>query len=281
MRFINVLPKFSNNWSIICVAFVTSMVYLWTLQRNIVGICEYDYCADIGEFQIALPLWGTVHHTGYPLYMLLGSPFVNLLALFGVAPTTGASLYSFIWQLGAVLLLVWLVRRLSRSNVVAVGIGAAFAFIEPIWMHAVIAEVYSLSMFFGVVILYLAFRLKRNWSDSLGWALALVCGLAIFHHRLLIFLILGTAIYLLPTAWRTPRFWRWSGIAILCAAAGFLPYLDIPLRMWMGSAWTYSQENTWAAFWHVFNAAEESQRQLRVVDSLAALREAVLEVGQT
>lgn len=268
--------------SLIAIGWVVGAIYLLTLQRAIVGICSFDYCADIGEFQVALPLWGTVHHTGYPLYMILGSPFVSLLALLQIPPSTGASLYSFVWQFGAILTLVWLVRQLTGSHVVAGGIGLVFALIEPIWMHGVIAEVYSMSMLFSMLILIMALDLRREWSDSRGWLLAFVCGLGVFHHRMLIFWIFWMGILLLPVAWQASRgFWRWLAWAVPCAAAGFLPYLDIPLRMWLGSVWTYSQENTWEEFWHVFNAQEEAQRQLQMIDTASSFWAAAQDVWQT
>lgn len=277
----DIWKRLSANWSLLCVALVVGVVYLWTLQREIVGICSFDYCADIGEFQVALPLWGTVHHTGYPLYMMIGSPFVVLLDFLGIPPAMGASLYSFVWQLAAVVFVVWLARRFTGNDLAAVGVGLVFALIEPIWMHGVIAEVYSLSMLFSALILYLAFDLEKNWSNKRGWFLAFVCGLAVFHHRLLIFLIFWVGIYLLPTAWRAGSFWRWLAIAVPWAALGFLPYLDIPLRMWLGSVWTYSQENTWEEFWHVFNAQEEAERQLQMIDSPVSFLAAAQDVFQT
>ena len=263
--------KWARAWPIVVALAVIGGVYLLTLQRTVVGICAVDYCADIGEFQVALPLWGTVHHTGYPLYMLLGSPFVILLRWLGVEPAAGASLFSFVWQILALAGLMGLIHRLTDNPWLAAAIGLAVAAVEPIWVHGVIAEVYSLSLAFAVVILYLAVDLKADWSDRRGWLLAFVSGLGVAHHRLLIFLILGVAVYLLPTALRSRSFGRWLGIGVLAAAAGFLPYADILLRMQLGSPWTYQQANTWQEFVRVFAAQEEAQGQLRMDLSAPAL----------
>ena len=59
---------------------VAAALYGATLMSVVSG-CTSEYCADVGEFQVALATWGTVHYTGYPLYMLLGSPFVAQVSL--------------------------------------------------------------------------------------------------------------------------------------------------------------------------------------------------------
>lgn len=70
---------------------ISALLYLSTLMSNIAG-CFHQYCNDVGEFQIALATWGTVHHTGYPLYMLLGSPFVSALRWLNVSPAAASSI---------------------------------------------------------------------------------------------------------------------------------------------------------------------------------------------
>lgn len=237
-------------------AAAAACLYASTLMSAISG-CAHEYCADVGEFQVALPLWGTVHYTGYPLYMLLGSPFVTVLHVFGISPALGASIYSLVWETLAVAGLVILLRRFFNASIwLAGGIGLLFAVIEPIWVHGVLAEVYSLSMVLSVAILYLAIALRRNWSDKRGWLLAFLCGAGIAHHRLLGLHVIPVGMYLLPILPRSRSVYRWLVVAALCFAAGFLPYLDIPLRIELGSTWNYDQANTWQGFWRIFWGTE-------------------------
>src|SRR5438477_12600101 len=51
---------------------------------------------DSGEFQLAIPLLGIVHPTGYPLYLLLGKlftllPFATIAARVNLFSAAGAS----------------------------------------------------------------------------------------------------------------------------------------------------------------------------------------------
>jgi hypothetical protein len=252
--------RYSKPITVIVVASIATLVYSLTLMTTISG-CTHEYCADVGEFQIALPLWGTVHYTGYPLYMLLGSPFVSILRAIGVPPAAGASIYSLVWGVLAVIGIVIWVNRWGANSWLAGGIGLVFATLAPIWIHATIAEVYSLSLAISVALLIVSFELRDTWSDKLGWLLALLGGIGVGHHRLLALLLLPIGLYLLPAALRSKSVLRWGLIAGLCFIAGFLPYLDIPVRIWLGSTWNYDQANTWPGFLRIFYGTEVARLQ--------------------
>lgn len=247
-------------------------LYLSTLMWTITG-CSAEYCADAGEFQVALPLWGTVHHTGYPLYMLLGSPFVAGLRLVGIAPASAASLFSLVWESAAVAGVAVLIEKLTNHAGLALVCAALFGVFEPIWVYGSLAKVYSLGMVITVVILALTIRLRRGWSDRIGWLLAFVAGLGVAHHRLVAVMLPAVGLYLLPNAWRSGRFGRWLAVSFICFLAGFLPYLDMPLRVWRGSTWNYGQAGTWNGFWYIFwgqEVAGQEQPLVRLPDLVAA-----------
>ncbi len=254
--------------ALLTVSLIVTVLYVSTLMTGISG-CSHEYCIDVGEFQVALALWGTVHYTGYPLYMLLGSPFVTGLRLLGIPPATGASLYSTVWAVLSVSILVLLIHRISKNVWVAGALGLLFATLEPIWVHGVIAEVYSLGAFLSLVMLYLALDLRERWSDKKGWLLALVGGMGVAHHRLLAVVLLPIGIFLLPTALRAWRGRRpisvigWLMAAFLGFVAGFLPYLDIPLRIRLGTLWFYNRADTWDGFRQIFWAREVSGSSMR------------------
>jgi len=279
MPFPNVTPKTVTIGLTVSVGMFVAGLYASTLMMTING-CGHEYCIDVGEFQIALALWGTVHYTGYPLYMLLGSPFVALLRIASIPPAMGASLYSLVWETAAVAGLVILLRRWSQNVLLVGGVSLLFAVIEPVWVHGVLAEVYSLSMALTIAILYLTFELHERWSDQRGWVLALLGGLGVAHHRLLALLLIPVGLFLLPKAWRAKSFPRWLLLAGLCFGAGFLPYLDIPLRIALGSTWNYDQANLWQGFWRIFRGTEVAGLQQPQV-TLSALLVAAQDIKQT
>src|SRR5512136_3213218 len=92
---------FNFQFSIGAAALATvAAVYLLTFQTDICSNPS-EYVIDSGEYQIALALWGTVHHTGAPTYSLVGAAFVWLLRLAGVPPAAGAALFSVASALAA------------------------------------------------------------------------------------------------------------------------------------------------------------------------------------
>lgn len=260
---------------------IVAVAYAGTLMLTVNG-SDSDFTADTGEFQVALPLWGTVHMTGYPLYMLLGSPFVLGLRAVGVPPAAGASVYSAVWALLAVYGVARLLYSFAPNSGLALVGATAFGLTQSMWMHASIAEVYSMSIALLVAILALTLRLLHGWDDRLGWLLALVGGLGVAHHRIIGVALVAVGLALLP-AWlrsgKPGRVVRWFLISIVCFALGFLPYLDMPLRVWLGSTWNYGQPATWDGFWFIFWGTEVKDWQKPVFDlaiNLANLRDIIL-----
>ncbi|MBI5715751.1 MAG: DUF2723 domain-containing protein, partial [Chloroflexi bacterium] len=138
------IPK--RFWILLGVAVVSALAYSSTIMFSFNG-GDSPYTDDTGEFQLALALSGTAHPTGYPLYLFLGSPFVNLLRLFGVPPALGASLFSMMWTLIAVVGVAMIVWRLTQRHedtksqslfIVhsSLFIALVFALTRSIWIHA-------------------------------------------------------------------------------------------------------------------------------------------------
>ncbi len=246
----------SRPWLPLALALAVSTALFASTRMVTISGCPGEYCVDSGEFQVALALGGTVHHTGYPLYMLIGTPFVRALSWVGVAPAEGAVWYSLVWALCAVAATWWAARVVLEDGWLAVLPALILATLPVVWLHAAIPEVYSLHFFFSAAIVALTLRLKREWSPRLGWALAALAGFGIAHHRLAVPTSLTAAALLLPEWWRTPQRWRWLAIASLIALLGFAPYVDVPLRAYSGARWIYGDPRTWDGFWYIFSGQE-------------------------
>jgi len=269
-------PHLKQPWHYVAVgAIVIALVYSSTLMLTVSG-GDSDFVVDSGEFQVALAEWGTAHYTGYPLYMLLGSPFVSLLRLIGIPPAAGASIYSLLWAVIAVGGAIVIASRLTGQFWLALGCAVVFGLSQSMWIHASIPEVYSLSMAILVVILAITFSLlnAETWDDQPGWWLALAGGLGVAHHRLIAVALPVIGLVLLPKLVRNSN-WRfvarWLLIAVACFALGFLPYLDMPLRAWRGATWMYGQPGTWGGFWYIFFGTEVKDWQKPVFEAGAIL----------
>ena len=227
-------------WHVIAMA-IAALMFLSTVQTTING-SQDPYATDVGEIQNALPRWGTIHWTGYPLYTFLGSAFVTLLRWVGIAPAAGASLFSALWGIIAVGLLSALLQELDVPGPLAM-LGALIAAgSTSVWMDASLAEVHTLTTAFTVATLLFALRLGRSGSrrDLIFLALAFSQGVA--HQRAVLFLAPAVAVLVLHQ-WRS----IWRGLIPAAAVSLLAPltYLYLPWRVSQGASWTFGTPGTW------------------------------------
>ncbi|MBN1200499.1 MAG: DUF2723 domain-containing protein [Anaerolineae bacterium] len=236
------------------------LVYATTLQTQINGSSN-EYMIDVGEIQVALNVWGTIHHTGYPLFAILGNLFTLPFRTLGIEPAAAASLYATAWgvvALGGTGLLVWrLTGRVMPGILSAVVLGLA----RSIWIHNVIAEVYSMGLAITVLMLVVvlwpvpwtgAWRVERR----IMW-LALLGGIGVSHHRAVAFIAPGLLLALWPHLKNDRINWRHLiPLSIGLALVGFLPYIYLPLRDWQGGEWVYGEPGTLRGLWIEFSGKE-------------------------
>jgi len=221
------------------------VLFVSTLQVDINGI-THPYTTDVGEIQNALPRWGTLHFTGYPLYTALGSAFVTLLRPFGIAPAAGASLYSALWGAISIGLLVAIALTFEVPALLAGMTALLFALSTSMWVDSSIAELHTMTMALSLAALLAAIRFgRRGEKRDLYW-LAFLCGQGIAHQRSFAFLGLGLLLLVMPQ-WRA--IWKGLPVAIGLAFLGPLTYLYLPLRAWLGAEWLFSSPGTWDGFW--------------------------------
>lgn len=238
------------------------LIYRPTLLTQISGGRDADgkispYMDDVGEIQVALNIWGTIHMTGYPLYAILGNLTVGVLRGVGVDAATAPALYAMLWGLLALVIFYALLLKLTDEPLVAAGCTLLLGLARSIWIHNVIAEVYSMSLAFTALLLALAL-----WPGAIPvrrrvWLLALVGGLGVAHHRLIALLAPGLLLAVWPELRRDgQRSLVTIGVALLIGLLGFLPYAYLPARALAGADWVYGDPSTLAGLWHEFTGAE-------------------------
>ena len=244
---------FSNRWLWIFVAVaVVSLLYLSTFQIDISGSWS-PYATDVGEIQNALPRWGLIHHSGYPQYTALGSLFVTLLRPLGIAPAAGASLFSVLWGLVTVALLVILAMDLDVPGPFAALGALAAAVSTSIWIDASLAEVHTMTLAISVATILFALRFGRSGKRSdLLW-LTFVFSQGVFHQRSVALLAPAVLVLIWPHVWDIFRMgWRTLLLLVGVALLAPLTYLYLPLRVWTGADWVFGSPGTWEGFWTLF-----------------------------
>ncbi|MCB9099606.1 MAG: DUF2723 domain-containing protein [Anaerolineales bacterium] len=237
-------------------------LYILTLAPGVVG-------GDAGEHQIAVPLLGIPHTTGYPLYILVGKlwtlllPFgsmawrVNLFSALGGALAAGV----------ASLIVYWLSQEILPTAVWAGAVvaGLALAFGLTFWQWSVIAGVRSFNIFFFALLTLQAITLAQYYKSNrlasadriLSW-LAFTVGLSLAHHR--------TTLLYLPSlvawiAWHDPALMRQPRRLfrlILLTLAPLTLYLFIYLRGVNYPPYTHEQITDFQSFWFLIGSGDST-----------------------
>jgi len=197
-------------------------VYLRTLAPTVMWY-------DMGEFATASYVLGVAHNTGYPLLLLLGKLF-TFLPVGDVAYRVNlmSAVFGALTVLCTYLLVFDLTGRRSPAAVAAL----ALAFSSTLWSNATWATSYDLNAFLTAWLLLLAVRWLRQSKTGYLRAAALILGLGLGNHRLILVVAPALA-YLLWAAHRRGTLtvgWRGFGQMAALFALGFAVNLYLPLR---------------------------------------------------
>ncbi len=239
-------PQSRTLWPAVA-GIVTLVLFLSTFQVTING-SGHPYATDVGEIQNALPRWGLIHRSGYPVYTAVGSLFVTALRLVGIQPAASASLFSSLWGVVFVALLVVLVQELGVSGPAAALGALSVALSTGVWVDASLAEVHTLTLVFTVATLLFALRFGRTGERRDLLLLTLFFTQGVSHQRSVILLAPAVAVL----AWRRWRvFLRNLAPVLAISSLALLVYLYMPFRVWTGATWVFGSPGTWKGFWEM------------------------------
>ncbi|NLS77023.1 MAG: DUF2723 domain-containing protein [Chloroflexi bacterium] len=213
-------------WGAEVAAFAGSLtVYVYTLAPGLLP-------ADSGEFQLVARLLGIAHPPGYPLYTMLGKLF-TLLPLGDAAYRV--NLLSAVAMALTLALLCRLVRRLTGSAWIGLGVALALGASPTIWAQATTANIRSLTALFTVAQMYYLheYGSTKSRRDLVRFALAF--GLGVGHHGSLGLLALPYGVYLLAIDRKLLYRWRHWAASLGAFALSLLALLYLPIRSLMGA----------------------------------------------
>lgn len=158
--------------------FAALALYLRTMPPTVLG-------GDSGEYQHMAYYLGVPHSTGYPLYILLAKLF-TFLPFGDVAYRV--NLFSVVGSALTVPLVYAVALRVIRARVPAIFAAGMLAVAPALWGAAVDAEVYALHLLLGVLAILFALRWHQDGRTLDFYALALVFGLGLTNHRVIVFI---------------------------------------------------------------------------------------------
>ncbi len=205
-------------------------VYCWTMA----GVWALDtiYAIDSAEMVIAAHTLGIDHPPGHPLYLILAHLF-SLLPF--ALPDGGVIFTSAVFGALAACFLTLAVYERTGGFAAALGAGWTVAFGFVFWIHATIAEVYTLQLTFLGLFLYLSARWLRTRENRILVLLIFSLGLGATTNILLISLLAPAAFYLTARSGAFVKEGRWQKRRILTTLlwgiVGLTPFLYIPIRL--------------------------------------------------
>ena len=253
----------------LCVVLVILLLADVPLVQRVPNGADHYFMIDVGETQIVLNTWGTLHATGYPHYVVLGNVLTIPLRFIGLTPAVAAAVVSLLWGLTAAVLLFLLAVYLTDAPWLAAGTVVAYGLTRTVWIHNVIPEIYT----FGLVLLA-ALLLTALWPgrETLRrvYILALLGGIGVAHHRAIAMVAPALLYAVWPILTREPRKLPITLLKLLgLGVSGFIPYLYLFARAWAGADWVYGEPGTLAGLWAQF-AGTEASRFIGLPGSFAA-----------
>ncbi len=159
------------------------LLYVSTMAPSVVP-------GDSAEFQFVPYILGIAHPPGYALYILLGKLF-TLLPLGSVAYRM--NLFTALCGALTVSLTYLIILQLSpkkpsslAAQVPAILGAAAFAVSANLWQHATFTNAHTLTATLAALALFLLLAWDKSGDDRWLYAFALICGLSMTHHPLIL-----------------------------------------------------------------------------------------------
>jgi hypothetical protein len=218
---------------------VALLAYVFTLYPDVTG-------GDAGELITRVVSGGVIHPPGFPLYALLSGLFTHL----PVATIAWRfNLFSAGCDAMAASLLTAAVSRWTGRVGAGVAAAALFAFSPVVWLHAISAEVFALNNLLVALLLLLAvlYAEHKDWRFALAGAL--VSGLGLANHQMIVFVVGPLALWSLVVGWS--ELIRPKRLAMVAGAfgLGLTPYLYLPFAPGRNGMLSWGEPDSWSGFW--------------------------------
>jgi tetratricopeptide (TPR) repeat protein len=234
------------------------LIFVLTLGIYLFTLCPTIYWEDSAAFSAVHVLLGIPHSPGFPIYVLLG----RLFLLFPIANSALLSnLMSAFWGSLSLVVLFLLISSLKRNDedkliphnlifLLSSIIGVLFlAFTSSFWLQAVRAEVYSLNLFFTIILIFLSIKWAEDDSSLDSFKVfvlfSFVFGLSLANHPLLI-VTLAPAFLLYFLMTDGQRFLTPTRLmmGMLFFLLGTSVYLYLPIRAGLSPAVNWGNPHT-------------------------------------
>jgi len=235
----------------------SAAVFVISFVVYVLTLCPTFYWEDSAAFCAVHSVLGISHSPGFPIYVLLGR-LATMVPLAGAA--FNSNLMSALWGSLALALLYLLIARilaltgLNRPlSVFAGAVSTLFlAFTSSFWLQTVRAEVYTLNLFFTLLLMFLAVRWWRSGENEFGlrilFLFSFVLGMSLCNHPLLVTaLVPAFLFFFFTTDFKSLLSARKLILLAAFVLLGLSVYLYIPIRSSLGPSINWGRPDSWSA----------------------------------
>ena len=210
------LAKFYLPIFLFCLTF---FIYVHNLSRGVYG-------GDTGDLISAAVVLGIPHPPGYPFYTLLGF-FLTRINL--ISPAFMVGLISVFSSAFSVLLFYLISLKLTKNMLASFIASLILSFNFLFWFYAEIAEVFSLNVFFTLILIYFALLFSENKKIKYLYILGFLTGLSLTNHQTIIFIFPTVLIIIFKALFPSFKKPKMLIFSLLFFVLGFSVYLYVPI----------------------------------------------------
>jgi len=229
---------------------------------------------DVAEWQAAGYTLGIAHSPGSPAYTIVSYIFAQIPLGLPAARVTYVSVA--VGATGVVATYVF-VLLLFDHLVPALVSAATLAVAGMWWAHASVANPYNAVPAIMAILLVMLLLWSRSGNVRYLWGGALVAGVGLAYHPILMFFLpvtLAGILWLGP--WRSLLKLKPSLFIVLIFMAGLSTYLYLPIRSAVGAPILYQKIDSFSSFMNFVSAAQARQSRLPQWDEVKSILSLVL-----
>lgn len=226
-------------------ALASFILYLSTLAPTVLSRIAEEGLYDAGLFQVRAYMLSITHPTGYPTYLLLAKLF-TYLPVGDVAYRV--NLASAVFGAAAVFVLFVVCKQLTGRVWPSAAAAALFGVSQAFWSQAVVAEVYTLNVFFVLVAISVLLHWRTTRRDRYLLLWAFLVGLSMTNHMTSGLLLVAGLLFV-----RLTEPGKLSDGKLLLKGVGLFllgltPYVYLPIRSLVDPPFAASDTDTLLEF---------------------------------
>lgn len=212
------------------VSVISMIPYLLSLTFGVLYVFMQTlsvYAGDSGELVAAAYTFGIAHPPGYPLYTIIGGLLAHGLPI--LTPAWRVGLLSSIPSAISLFFLWKIIQKITKSDLSATVITICCGVLYPVWLYAIVPEVFGLFTLFSMLLIYVYIRWIETEKISFLYLLFFLLGLSATHHHMIIFLWIAIGVDMLRKKQYVNILWKNKWPLILFGILGLSFYVYAPI----------------------------------------------------